>query len=287
MNRKIQSSAFDIMLLRTLFFSLLLFLIFFGVYWPIFPGLYHLWLEDNNNSHGLLVPFVSLFLMWKKRKELKWDETKSSNIGLLILIVSLVFYIIGYAGGVEILPRLTIVTTLIGLIIFNLGLRIFSVLAFPVFFMFFMVPLPISLVGIVAFPLQLIVTKISAFLISSLSIPVMREGNILYFTNTSLEVAEACSGIRSLVAYIMLGVFFAYLMNGSSIKRRSILVLVAIPLAVLANLVRVTATGILAHFFGGSVARGFLHEVSGMTTFAFGFIILCLLYNLLEWSHKK
>jgi len=108
---------------------------------------------------------------------------------------------------------------------------------------------------------------------------------MLYFANTSLEVAEACSGIRSLVAYLMLGVLFAYLMN-SSMKRRFILVFSAVPLAFFSNLVRVTTTGILAHFFGSRVARGFLHEFSGMAIFAFGFILLFVVYKLLEGTPK-
>jgi exosortase len=248
--------------------------------------MYHVWLAENgNNSHGLLVPFISLFLIWKKRGKINWKDAKSSNIGLVVFIVSLVFYIVGYAGGVEVLPRLTIVSTLIGLIIFNFGLNIFSVIAFPLLFLFFMVPAPVSIVGLVSFPLQLIATKISAFIINSFSIPVLREGNMLYFTDTSLEVAEACSGIRSLVSYLMLGFLFAYLMNGS-IRRRSIIVLSTMPLAFFANLLRGTGTGLLAHFFGSRVARGFLHEFSGMAIFAFGFILLFVIYNLLERTPK-
>lgn len=271
---------------KTLLFSILLFLLFIVLYSPIFPGLYHLWIEDSNNSHGLLVPIISLVLIWKKSKKINWENLKSSNIGLFVLGVSLVFYFIGYAGGIGVLPRLTIVSTLIGLVIFNLGLNIFSRLAFPLLFLFFMVPVPVSIVLLVSFPLQLIATKISAFIIGDLlSIPVFREGNMLYFVNTSLEVAEACSGIRSLVAYLMLGFLFAYLMNGS-IKRRSILVLSTVPLAFFANLLRVTATGILAHFFGNMVARGFLHEFSGMAIFAFGFILLFVLYYVLESTRK-
>ena len=266
---------------KILFYSTLSLILFVALYLPIFPDMYHLWIENSNNSHGLLVPFISLFLIWKKRGKITWHEAKPSNIGLFVLIVSLLSYIVGYAGGVEVLPRLTIVSTLIGLVIFNVGLNIFSHLAFPLLFLAFVVPVPVSIVGLVSFPLQLIATKISAFIISNLSIPVLREGNMLYFANTSLEVAEACSGIRSLVAYLMLGVLFAYLMN-SSMKRRFILVFSAVPLAFFSNLVRVTTTGILAHFFGSRVARGFLHEFSGMAIFAFGFILLFVLYKLLE-----
>jgi len=270
---------------KTLAHSLMLFVLFIVLYSPIFPDMYHLWIENSNNSHGLLVPFVSLYLMWTKRGNIEWDRTTPSNIGLLILVVSLLCYIIGYAGGIEVLPRLTIVITLIGLIIFNLGLEFFSLISFPILFLFFMIPFPVSIVGLVSFPLQLFATEVSAFIISSLSIPVFITGNMLHFANTSLEVAEACSGIRSLVSYLMLGFLFAYLMNGS-VKRRSIMVLLAIPLAFFSNILRVTSTGILAHCLGGDVARGFLHEFSGISFFVFGFIIFVFCYVLLEKSHR-
>lgn len=249
--------------------------------------MYHLWMGENgNNSHCILVPFISGFLIWTKRKKINWGEAKSSNVGLVIFIVSLLFYVVGYAGGIEVLPRLTIISTLIGLVILNLGFNIFSKLAFPLLFLFFMVPAPVSIVELLSFPLQLIVTKISAFIISSLSIPVLREGNMLYFAHTSLEVAEACSGIRSLVSYVMLGFLFAHLMDGS-MKRRCILVFSAVPLSFFANLLRVTATGILAYFFGSRVARGFLHEFSGMAIFVFGLILLFFLYTLLDKTPER
>jgi exosortase len=249
------------------------------------PEMYVLLVENDNNSHGLIVPFISLLLIWKKRNKIDLKNIKKTGLGLVVLIVSLMLYIIGYAGGFEILPRLTIVTTLIGLVIYNLGLNNFIVIAFPLCFLFFMVPIPVSIVGIVSFPLQLIVTKLSSILINSLSIPVFRSGNMLYFTEASLEVVEACSGIRSLVAYLMIGVLFSHIMNGS-LKRKSIIIFSAIPLAFTVNLFRVTFSGVLAHIFGGNIARGFLHEFSGISIFILGFVILCFFYYLLEKSSK-
>lgn len=270
---------------KTIINSLILFIFFIVLYLPVFPGMYNLWMAENgNNSHGLLVPFISIFLIWRKRKEIIEEEIKPSTIGLYIFLCSLAFYIIGYAGGIDILPRLTIISSLIGIVILNFGFNIFLKLAFPLLFLFFMVPAPVSIVGLISFPLQLIATKISAFIIGDLLfIPVFREGNMLYFANTSLEVAEACSGIRSLVAYLMLGFLFAYLIR-ASLSRRLILVLSTIPLAFFANLLRVTGTGVLAHFYGSRVARGFLHEFSGMVIFAFGFLLLFLISRLLESS---
>jgi len=261
--------------------GVLLLLMAFVLYSPILSGLYHDWIEYNNNSHGLLVPFISGYLLWNARNKIPWEEVSTSWTGLWVTMISIALYIIGYTGGIDILPRLMFVCTLSGLALFNWGTRIYSAIAFPLLFLFFMVPVPVSIESIVSFPLQIWVTKVSSAIIQALSITVLREGNILHFTNTSLEVAEACSGIRSLTAYIMLGFLFAYMIRGNWVKK-SFIVLIAIPLSFLINIVRVTGTGILAHFYGRSVAREFLHEFSGMVVFAVGFILLIIIFHYLN-----
>jgi len=277
-----------------------------AVYAPVFPELYHNWMNDPNNSHGILVPLISLYFAWIKRRELKNAlRTVTSNpgtlshnpraqepaankhfltscsMGLLITIFGLILYIISFLGAVAVSARLSLVIVLIGLIIFNLGINIFNILIFPLFLLFFMVPVPTSIVSLFSVPLQLFVTKVSTFIIQLLSIPAYREGNILYFASAQLEVAEACSGIRSIMAYLMLGTIFAYLIKRDWTKRW-ILLISTIPLAIFVNMVRVTGTGILAHFFGGQVALGFLHEFSGMAIFIFGFVLLFIEYRLLD-----
>ncbi len=247
-------------------------------YWPVLVSLYKVWMENSNNSHGIFVPMISGYLIWRERNKLKNNTLKASYIGLIALVISLTLYIVGYAGGIEILPRLTIVTTLIALIMFNFGIDCLRVFWFPTCFLFFMIPLPVSLVNLVSFPLKILATKISAYAIGTLSIPVLREGNMLYFSNTSLEVAEACSGLRSLYAYVMLGVLFAYLTR-SSVRSKVFFMLFPIPLALCMNIVRITVTGILAYVWGAKIARGFLHEFSGVLIFLVGFFIMTFLYG--------
>jgi exosortase len=144
-----------------------------------------------------------------------------------------------------------------------------------------MIPVPYSLLNLVSGPLQLIATKISANMISACTIPVYREGNMLYFVNTQLEVAEACSGIRSIMSLTMLAIAFASMMRGAWMNR-IILTVAAIPIAMIANILRIAGTGVLAHFYGDKVAKGFLHEFSGMAIFAFGFITLLGLFTFLN-----
>jgi len=251
------------------------------VFIPVYPGLWHSWMNNANNSHGLLVPIISAFLIWYRREELSAAPLNPSILGGFLFAISISIYLLALAGQVLVVQRVMIVSSLIGLIIFNFGKSFFKILAFPLIYLIFMVPVPVSLYSLAAFPLQLFATDISHFLIHQLGIPVLQEGNMLYFSQAKLSVAEACSGIRSITALLMIGVLFAYFMD-KSWWRRVVLVFSAIPLALVANIIRVTGTGILAHFYGGQVAKCFLHEFSGLAVFTFGFVLMFFEYILLN-----
>lgn len=240
---------------------------------PVYPSLVDTWLNHGDNSHGILVPFISLYFIWQKRDRVKLAKVSSSNWGAIILVISMTLYLLGFASGTVVLSRFMIVSSLIGLLLFTLGKEVVTVLAFPLLFLFFMIPVPVALQSALAFPLQLSATKISYLFIHALSIPVHQEGNMLYFAETQLEVAEACSGIRSIAAFTVLSVLFAYLLDKGWV-RRIVLLASAIPLALCTNIARITGTGILAHFYGSRVASGFLHEFSGIAVFGLGFVLL-------------
>ena len=243
------------------------------------------WLNSADNSHGLLVPLVSLYFAWQSRSSLKIAETTNSIWGLFIMVASFCIYLLSNLGGIAFLSRVMIVSSLAGLILFNWGPKVMKILLFPVLFLLFMVPLPESVIGSVAFPLQLFATKVSEGIIQAFSIPTYCEGNMLYFVQTQLEVAEACSGIRSVMAMAMLGVVFTYsLKNGWG--KKVVLILSIIPIAMAANIVRISGTGILAHVWGDKVAQGFLHEFSGLAVFIFGLVVFFLENYLLNKLFK-
>ena len=248
---------------------------------PVLPPMVDSWLSHSDNSHALLVPLISLYFLWEKRHEALKTPVQGSWWGLFVLSGSLAIYLISTLGGIAFFARLMFISTLIGLVWGFLGARMARLLVFPLGILFFMVPVPDSLLSLVSFPLQLLATKISAGLIQFCSIPVYREGNMLYFMQTQLEVAEACSGIRSIMSLGMLSIIFAYISAGDW-WRKAILVLAAIPVALLANILRVSGTGVLAHFFGDRVARGFLHEFSGLAVFLFGLGLLFVVFSLLR-----
>ncbi len=254
-----------------------LLLLWFLLFWPIIPELWGVWMFDSNNSHGLLVPVIVAFLIWQRRKDVPWSEASPSLWGLALLVGSLLIYLVSLRAHIAVSAHLAMVTSLAGLVWWHLGGRLFRHLLFPLAFLAFMVPVPVSIAGAVAFPLQLFATSASADVIRGIGIPVLKEGTMLYFATTSLEVSEACSGIRSMLAYLTLGVLFVHL-AGNAVGRmgKAILLSSTIPLALFVNILRISGTGVLAHFFGGHVARGFLHEFSGLVVFAFGFVLFWL-----------
>lgn len=243
------------------------------VFFPLYPGLFETWLKNSNNSHGILVPFISLYFIWQLRDKIVHLEAESYIGGAVVLAISLFLYLVSYTGSVTFVARLMMVFSLYGLILFTLGKKFFNTLRFPLFFLIFLVPVPESIVNEIALPLQLFATTVSAYLLKALAISVYQEGNLLYFTQTQLEVAQACSGIRSIVSLGMISVIFAY-MSEELLWSKIILIFSAIPIALVANIFRVTATGLLANFFGEQVAQGFLHEFSGFLVFFFGLMLL-------------
>ncbi len=136
-----------------------------------------------------------------------------------------------------------------------------------------MIPLPAIIFNQIAFPLQLFASRVGEFAIASAGIPVLREGNVLVLANTSLEVAEACSGIRSLVSLITLGIVFGYFTDRRGWVRTAI-VASTIPVAIVANGARVAGTGMLAHWWGPDAAQGFFHEFSGWVVFIVAFAMI-------------
>lgn len=253
---------------------------------PIYPDMVREWLAQSDNSHGLIVPFVAGYFAWQRKDRLLSTRINSSWYGGVVLFLSLAVFILCYAGGLAFPSRVAFVFSLLGLIWFMLGNEITGILAFPILFLLFMIPVPYSLLSLVAGPLQLVATRISADIIGACSIPVIREGNMLYFVDTQLEVAEACSGIRSIMSLSMLAFAFAS-MSRDGWKSRIVLILSAIPIAMVANILRIAGTGVLANFFGDKVARGFLHEFSGIVLFLFGFVVLLGIFNLINRKKKS
>ena len=246
-----------------------------GIFAPI---LYHMarhWKLVDDYSHGFLVAPLAVYFAWERRDALRRTPIEPSWWGLLPLALGTMALAVGRLGVELMAMRTGFVLTLIGLFLLLLGTRIFRVLMFPLFFLFLMIPLPQSLVNIIAFPLQLIAADVAVNALYLIGIPALREGNIIHMADTQLFVAEACSGLRSLMALGTLAIVFAYFFRKNAIER-ILIVLSAIPVAILVNAFRVALTGVLTDRFGPAAAEGWIHQTEGFFTFGLAFAILLL-----------
>ena len=239
---------------------------------PVIRDLFSIWYKNSDYSHGFMVIPLSIYFVWMKREELKAIDIKPSWIGLPLFCISVAIYIIAYITNFHTLTFISIPAVMFSLILFHGGWSLAKKLIPAILFLIFMFPIPSAYYIQLTNPLKLIITEISSTLINLMGIPVYREGNLLFLSSTQLEVAEACSGIRSLYSYMMLGCMFALMVKRWHSK--VLLIISTIPLALFINIVRVTGTGILANYFGSQVAQGFFHEFSGMLLFIIGFFML-------------
>jgi len=245
-----------------------------AIYFPILRAMVHHWSIVEDYQHGFLVVPLALFFAYEKRWALEDARIKGSWLGLVPMLLGLLSLMIGRLGNELMSMRCGFVLTLMGLVLLILGREIFKILAFPLFFLFLMVPLPQSLVNTIAFPLQLIAAKFAVLSLQEIGIPALVEGNIIHLAHSQLFVHEACSGLRSLMALITLGVVFAHFFKPGVLWAQLLLVASTIPIAIFVNSFRVALTGFLAHHFGEDAAGGAIHEFQGIFTFGLAFFFL-------------
>jgi exosortase len=246
-----------------------------GIFAPILYYLVRHWKIVPDYSHGFLVAPLAVYFAWERREHLKRIPIDQSWWGLVPLALGALALAIGRLGVELMAMRTAFVLTVIGLVMLLLGWRMFRALAFPLLFLFLMIPLPQSLANTITFPLQLIASDLAMTPLYWLEIPALREGNIIHLAGTQLLVAEACSGLRSVMALGTLGVVFAYFFRKNMIER-ILIVLSTLPIAILVNAFRVALTGYLTHRFGQAAAEGIIHQTEGFFTFGLAFCLLLL-----------
>jgi exosortase len=253
---------------------LLLVALIAGVYYEVVWRLIRQWSDDPNFSHGFIVPLFSAFVVWTKRKELAEFIVRPSNWGLAVIVGSLVLVVLGSLGAELFVARVSLMFLLAGLIIFFLGWRYFRALLFPWLFLFLMVPIPAILFAQITLPLQTLAAKLAAAALQLVGIPVFREGNIIALPAMPLEVAQACSGIRSLLSLGTLAIIYGYFVDDRA-AMRVLLALASVPIAVFANGFRIFGTGVMVQYWNPDRALGFFHEFSGWLIFL---VSMCLLF---------
>lgn len=250
------------------------------VYWQVFRKLVFDWANDGNYSHGFVIVPLALYFVWERRAKLQAITPRPTWFGLVVVAGSIFVLMAGLLGAELFLTRISLLGVLAGIILFILGWTHLRALMFPLAFLLLMIPLPALIFNQIAFPLQLFASRAGEFAISSADIPVLREGNVLVLANTSLEVAEACSGIRSLISLLTLGIVLGYFADPRAWVR-ALIALSTIPVAIISNGARVAGTGIAAHRWGPAAAEGFFHEFSGWVVFIVAFVLMLGLQQLI------
>src|SRR5829696_2384122 len=241
------------------------------VYWRVLSSLVQQWASDDNYSHGFFVLPLALYFAWERRRALEAAVPRPAVRGAAVIALSLGVWLAGTFGAELFLTRVSLIGVIAGTIWFLWGWQHLRVLAFPILFLVLMVPLPAIIFNQIAFPLQLFASQVGEQAISAVGIPVLRDGNILRLPSRTLEVAEACSGIRSLVSLVMLAVVLGYFTE-RRIGPRILIAVSAVPLAILANAARVAGTGIAAEWVSPKAADGFFHTFSGWLVFIVAFV---------------
>lgn len=255
------------------------------LYYPILARLAWDWWNDPEASHGILVPLFSLYVLWHTRRQWAGLSVQPSWWGLVPILGALAALITGVLATEFFLSRSSFVFLLAGLAIYFLGWAYFRAFLFPWAFLFLMIPIPALIFNHIAFPLQLLASRLASSALELIGVPVLREGNVMQLANTTLEVAEACSGIRSLLSLVTLAVIYGYFLE-KRMYRRVIFAAAAVPIAVVANALRVVGTGALAHFWDPQKAEGFFHTFSGWVIFVIAMFMLFSVDNLLRFIDR-
>ncbi|MGA3017869.1 MAG: exosortase [Bryobacteraceae bacterium] len=246
---------------------------------PALHSLVTIWANDGDMGHGFFVPLIAAFIIWQKRQELLAIEPKPNLWGLMVVILGGAQLVAATLGVELFLTHTAVIVTLIGVIWLLRGTETLKMLAFPLFLLFFMVPIPLIVYNKITFPLQLIASRLASGALDLLGIPVLRDGNILELPHQTLSVVEACSGIRSLLSLTFLSLVYGYFFE-KRIWLRVVLFVATVPIAIIANGSRITFTGIMTQI-KPELAEGFFHESTGWVIFIVALIILVLFHQLM------
>lgn len=258
--------------------------------WLYFSTLAHLvlqWWHDPNFSHGFFVPLFSAFVIWQEWPQLQRIPLRPSWSGVWFLGSGLCLLMLGQLGAEIFLSRFSLLLVLAGLTILFCGWIFLRAVLFPLAFLVMMIPIPAIVFNQITFPLQILASKIASAILPWLGVPILREGNVILLPAMALEVADACSGIRSLMSLATLAVIYGYLMD-RRISVRILLAVASLPIAVAANSLRVVVTGLLVQYWDPDKAQGFFHEFQGWLMFVASLGMLYLLHKAFQffWPAK-
>jgi exosortase len=253
-------------------------------YFPILKHLVEQWSDDPDVGHGFFVPLVFGYIAWDRRDRLMAIQWKPEWWGIALMVWGFLQAYVGMLGAEQFLQRSAFLISLVGLLLVLGGRALVRELTFPLLLLPFMIPIPTVIYNQITFPLQIFASRVAEVLLGWLDIPVLRDGNVLTLASQTLSVAEACSGIRSLLSLTFLALIYAYFAD-RKVWMRWALFLAVIPIAIIANAGRVTITGILSEH-NTELAKGVFHEMEGFVIFAIAFAMIFVLHQLINWIYR-
>jgi exosortase len=254
-------------------------------YAPVLYGLVRQWATDEDMGHGFFVPLVAGYIAWQRRSELAAVKPAPNYWGLVLVVLGAAQMMLGTLGAQIFIARTAFLVSLIGVLLFLGGTRTLKILAFPLFLMCFMFPLPAIVYARITLPLQLFASRVAEIVLNNLfGIPVLRDGNVLELASQKLSVVEACSGIRSLISLSFLALVYAYFFD-RKVWMRWVLLAATIPIAITANATRVTLTGVLSEY-RPELAHGLFHTMEGWVLFMVALVLLMVSHQLINRIYR-
>jgi len=244
------------------------------------------WWSDPNYGHGFLVPVFAGYLLWRERDRIRKVPVQGSVWGFPVMLSAIGLLILGTLGSEHFTARISLLFLVSGLIVFLVGWQALRSVAFPLGYLVCMIPLPALVYYQLTFPLQLLASRLGASGLVALGVPTVREGNLLYLPNVTLEVVEACSGVRSLLSLLAAVVGYVYLAEPRTWKRW-VLVAATVPIVIVSNGLRLVTTGVLSYFAGPGVEAGLAHTGLGLFFFGLAFLSILSIHRLLRQVNGK
>ncbi len=251
-------------------------------YLPIFFWMWERWFSrDSYYSHGILVPFVTLFLIWQKKEKLAQLPYVASRWPWVLIISGFILYFFSSMFRVYFSAGISMILVLCGIVLIAYGQRVFQEIAFPIFFLIFMIPAPMVVITNLSFKMKLFAAQIATHILNSIRIPAIRDGSMIRMRHAVVVVDDVCSGLRSLISLTALGTIFAYWLKGNTAKK-IVLFLSTIPIAIITNVFRIVFLSSVSEIWGSERAGGLVHDISGFSVFFLAFLLLYAVAKLLE-----
>lgn len=261
-------------------------ILLFIAYFPTFVWMADRWAApESYYGHGFLIPLVSLYIAWQRRNAIAAAKKSSEPVGIILIVLGLAAHLACALLRVYFLSGFSFVLVLFGVALYFYGREVARNLVFPIFFLLAMIPLPLVLIGNLTVKLKLFAAEFATFILNRIGFPSVRDGSIIRMPQSQILIEAPCSGLRSLIALLTLGLLFAF---GAKISypRKTTLLLSAIPIALASNIIRILMLATVNDLYGGKAITGFFHDFSGFFVFAFAFTALLLVMRGLEKNER-